>query len=67
VTATAATNGYQQRSATAHNTPTISATLAYATPEKRTVEDQCRWVRMRDGIQVARPAGDEEALVTQPD
>jgi hypothetical protein len=32
VTATAATNGYQQRSTTAHNTRTIN-TLAYATPK----------------------------------
>jgi hypothetical protein len=37
VTATAATNGYQQRSATAHNTRKISNTLTYAMPGKRTV------------------------------
>ena len=37
LTATAAANGYQQRSATAHNTRVISVTLAYATPEKRKV------------------------------
>jgi hypothetical protein len=37
VTATAATNGYQQRPPTAHNTHAISDTSAYATPEKRKV------------------------------
>jgi hypothetical protein len=37
VTATAATNGHRQRSATAHNTRTIRANWGYARPEKRTV------------------------------
>ena len=37
VTATAAANGYQQRPATAHNSHTIRANLAYARPEKQTV------------------------------
>jgi hypothetical protein len=40
VTATAAANGYQQRPATTHKARTIRANLAYARPEKRTVEDQ---------------------------
>jgi hypothetical protein len=35
VTATATSNGYRQRSATAHNTRAIGGNLAYATPEKR--------------------------------
>jgi hypothetical protein len=42
MTATAAANGYQQRPATAHNSRTIRANLAYARPEKQTVEDQRR-------------------------
>jgi len=37
LTATAATNGYQQRPATAHYSRTIRANLAYVRPEKRTV------------------------------
>jgi hypothetical protein len=42
MTATAATNGYRQRSATAHNTRTISDTSAYATPERRTLRPRHR-------------------------
>src|SRR5438132_3887944 len=42
VTATAAANRYQQRSATAHNARTIRANLAYARPEKRTVAQPWR-------------------------
>jgi hypothetical protein len=37
VTATAAANGLQQRSAAAHNVRTTGDNLAYATPEKRKV------------------------------
>jgi hypothetical protein len=40
VTATAATNGKQQRPSAAHDTRTIRATLGYVRPEKQTVGDQ---------------------------
>ena len=40
VTATAATNGHQQRPATAHNARTIRANLGYVRPEKRKVAVQ---------------------------
>jgi hypothetical protein len=42
VTATAAANGYQQRSATAHNARTIGANLGYVRPEKRKVGGSTR-------------------------
>jgi len=40
VTATAAANGEQQRSATAQHTRTIRGNWGYVRPEKQTVEDQ---------------------------
>jgi len=48
VTATAATNGYQQRPAAAPNARTIRANLGYARPEKRkvggSIDDQRRFL-----------------------
>ena len=42
MTATAATNGRQQRPATAHNARTIHGNLGYVQPESQTVENQRR-------------------------
>jgi hypothetical protein len=42
LTATTAASGEQQQSATAHDTRVAGANLAYATPEKQTVEDHHR-------------------------
>jgi hypothetical protein len=42
VTATAATNGKQRRSATAHNARAIRANWGYVRPEKRKVVQQGR-------------------------